>query len=186
VNQLASPALLARCQAGDDLAIAELVAAYRPALFRLALSILDDPAEADEAAQDAFVRALRALGGYRGAAAFTTWLYAITVNVCRGRLRRRGARERLRQALARLLPLAAHPPAPEARALLAEGRAAISAAVDALPEAQRLVVVLRYYHDLRLGEIAVVLGVSERTVHNRLHAAHERLRGPLAEEVDAV
>ena len=174
--------MLARCQAGDDHAIAELVAAYRPALFRLALSILADPAEADEAAQDAFVQALRALPGYRGAAAFTTWLYAITVNVCRGRLRRRGARERLRQALAGLWPLTSHAPAPEAQAVQAEGRAAVSAAVAALPEPQRLVVVLRYYHELRLGEIAEILEISERTVHNRLHAAHARLRGRLADE----
>lgn len=185
MNQLATPALLDRCQAGDDVAIAELVAAYRPALFRLALSILDDPAEADEAAQDAFVRALAALKGYRGAAAFTTWLYAITVNVCRGRLRRRGARDRLRQTLTALLPFTVKPPAPEAHAVQAEAQAVVSAAVAALPEPQRLVVVLRYYHDLRLGEIAAVLGVSERTVHNRLHAAHQKLRGRLAGEVDA-
>ena len=92
MSQTALAHLLASCQAGDAQAIAELVETYRPALFRLALSILDDPAEADEAAQDAFVAALGALRGYRREAAFTTWLYAITVNVCRGRLRRQGAR----------------------------------------------------------------------------------------------
>jgi RNA polymerase sigma-70 factor (ECF subfamily) len=183
VNQLATPALLARCQAGDDHAVAELVEAYRPALFRLALSILDDPAEADEATQDVFVRALAALSRYRGEAAFTTWLYAIAVNLCRGRLRQRGTRARLRQALAALLPFAAHPPAPEAYAIAAEGQVAVGAALAALPEPQRLVVVLRYYHDLRQTEIAQVLGVSERTVHNRLRAAHEHLRGRLRAEV---
>jgi RNA polymerase sigma-70 factor (ECF subfamily) len=181
LSQSALTHLLANCQAGDAEAIAELVETYRPALFRLALSILDDPAEADEAAQDAFVAALRALGRYRGDAAFTTWLYAITVNVCRGRLRRQGARQRLRRALEGLLRLnPAQPPRPEEHAIQAESRAALWQAVRALPEPQRLVVVLRYEHDLRLAEIAAVLGVTERTVHNRLSAAHMRLR----EQVD--
>jgi RNA polymerase sigma-70 factor (ECF subfamily) len=180
LSQTAPTHLLANCQAGDVQAIAELVEAYRPALFRLALSILDDPAEADEAAQDAFVAALGALGGYRREAAFSTWLYAITVNVCRGRLRRRGARQRLRRALEALLRLnPGHPPRPEEHALQAEARADVWQAVQALPEPQRLAVVLRYYHDLRLGEIAAVLGVTERTVNNRLRAAHARLRGQL-------
>lgn len=177
MSQTALTNLLASCQAGDAQAIAELVETYRPALFRLALSILDDPAEADEAAQDAFVAALGALRGYRREAAFTTWLYAITVNVCRGRLRRRGARLRLRRALEALLRLSpAVTPRPEAQAIQAEAHAELWQAVRGLPEPQRLVVVLRYEHDLRLAEIAAVLGVTERTVHNRLRAAHQRLR----------
>ncbi len=62
----------------------------------------------------------------------------------------------------------------------------MGAAIAALPEPQRLVVVLRYYHDLRLADIAQVLGISERTVHNRLHAAHTHLRGRLQEAGDAL
>src|SRR5205085_1683168 len=83
-----------------------------------------------------FVQALRALGGYRGTASFSTWLYAIAVNVCRGRLRRRGARERLTQVLAKLLPLMARPAVPEAQAIQAEGQAAVGAAIAAPPERQ--------------------------------------------------
>jgi RNA polymerase sigma-70 factor (ECF subfamily) len=182
LSQTALAHLLAGCQAGDAEAIADLVQSYRPALFRLALSILDDPAEADEAAQDAFVAALDSLGRFRGEAAFTTWLYAITVNVCRGRLRRRGVRQRLRRALEALLRLSpGHTPRPEEQALQSEAQAAVWRAVQALPQPQRLVVVLRYYHDLRLAEIAAVLGVTERTVHNRLRAAHARLRARLSD-----
>lgn len=177
MTDLTLPQLLQSCQAGDARAIEQLVSTYRPAIFRLALSILDDAAEADEAAQDTFVAALRALARYRGEAAFTTWLYAIALNVCRGRLRQRRSRGRLVDRLRHWLrhePPAAPPP--EAQVAAGEAHAALAAAVQALPEPQRLVVVLRYYHDLRLTEIAKLLRVTERTVHNRLHAAHEALR----------
>ena len=177
MSELSLPQLLQSCQAGDARAIEQLVSTYQPAVFRLALTILDDAAEADEAAQDTFVAALRALGGYRGEAAFATWLYAIALNVCRGRLRQRRSRRRLMDLLRHWLrhePPAAPPP--EAQVAGDQAQAALAAAVQALPEAQRLVVVLRYYHDLRLGEIAKLLKVSERTVHNRLHGAHRALR----------
>lgn len=177
--------LLRACRAGDDRAVGELVHTYRPVVFRLAQSVLNDPAEADDATQEVFVTALRALAGYRGDSTFTTWLYAITINVCRGRLRKRQVRQRLARTLWSLRHLgAAVARQPEEQAVYGEAQAAIERAIDALPEPQRLVVVLRYYHELRLAEIAQVLRVSERTVHNRLHAAHERLRAMLRGKVD--
>ena len=103
MSDLPLPQLLQSCRAGEPAAIEQLVSTYRPAVFRLALSILDDAAEADEAAQDTFVAALRALGRYRGDAAFATWLYAIALNVCRGRLRQRRSRQRLLGLLQRWL-----------------------------------------------------------------------------------
>ena len=185
MSELSLPQLLQSCQAGDAGAIEQLVSTYRPQVFRLALSILDDAAEADEAAQDTFVAALRALKRYRGDAAFTTWLYAIALNVCRGRLRQRRSRGRLLEMLRALLrgqrPTA---PPPEERVAAHQSQAALANAVQALPEPQRLVVVLRYYHDLRLTEIARLLKVTERTVHNRLHAAHQTLRHTLGDKAD--
>src|ERR1700682_1256373 len=80
--------LIERCQAGDEEAVTTLVKQNQPAIFRLALSILDDPAEADEATQETFLAALRNLGSYRGGASLRTWLFAIGINVCRSRLRR--------------------------------------------------------------------------------------------------
>ncbi len=65
-----------------------------------------------------------------------------------------------------------------------QAQAALANAVQVLPEPQRLVVVLRYYHDLRLTEIAKLLKVTERTVHNRLHAAHQTLRQTLGDRTD--
>jgi RNA polymerase sigma-70 factor (ECF subfamily) len=87
--------LISRSREGDAAAVETLVHTYREPIFRLAISLLDDPAEADEATQDAFVAAIDRLHTFRGEASFTTWLYAIALNVCRGRLRKRRGRERL-------------------------------------------------------------------------------------------
>lgn len=178
---MADPHLLQRCRAGETAAIEELLSAHRLAVYRLALSVLDDPAEADEATQDALWRAMRALPSYRGDSAFTTWLYAITLNVCRGRLRQRRARERWFGPLQALFQL--QPPGPEEIAAQNETAAATWQAVHALREEWREVIVLRYYHDLPIADIARIAGVSERTVHSRLSAAHDRLRVSLAGKV---
>lgn len=175
---------LERCRAGDPGAIEALVSTHRPALYRLALSILDDAAEADEATQETFLAALRALPGYRGDAAFNTWLYRIGVKVCRGRLRRGRAWQRLKEALQAALRL--HGEAgddPEIAAARRERQAAVWRAVQALGEKHRLPVILRYYHGLSVAEIAQVLGVNEGTVHSRLSIARDRLRLALKGEL---
>jgi RNA polymerase sigma-70 factor (ECF subfamily) len=171
--------LIERYRAGDANVVETLVRAHQQDVFRLALSILDDPAEADEAAQDSFVAALNALDNYRGEAAFSTWLYRITVNVCRGRLRQRRSRHRLRETLTGLFRLAGLPPRPEDAALQRERDSALWRAVRALDDRHRLPLVLYYYHDLPTAEIAQVLGISEGTVHSRLHTARQRLRAHL-------
>jgi RNA polymerase sigma-70 factor (ECF subfamily) len=178
VNSTETVQLIRRCRAFDQHAVEELVRCYQPAVFRMALSILDDEAEAEEAAQDSLVRALGALSSYRGEAAFTTWLYTITLNVCRGRLRQRRAWGRLVEGLRTLLHLeqAGQELAPEIAVLRREVDEGVWKALEALPENLRLPVVLRYYHDLPVADMATILGVSERTVHTRLRTAHERLR----------
>ena len=95
MNDVQSLQLLQRCEAGEIDAIEELVDTYQTTVYRLALSILDDPSEADEVAQDTLLNALDHLASFRGEAVFTTWLYAITLNLCRGRLRKRRSHERL-------------------------------------------------------------------------------------------
>ena len=175
---------LERCRAGDPGAVEAFVAAHQQAIFRLAVSILDDPAEADEATQETFLAALRALPSYRGDAAFDTWLYRIAVNVCRGRLRRGRTWQRLKDALQaawRLTGDAAEQP--EAAAERGETQAAVWRAVQALGEKHRLPVILRYYHGLTTAEIAQVLAVNEGTVHSRLSIARDRLRLALRGEI---
>jgi RNA polymerase sigma-70 factor (ECF subfamily) len=172
VNQLQ---LLQRCEAGEGAAIEEFVDLYQPIAYRLALSILDDPAEADEAAQDALLTALAHLKSYRGEAAFTTWLYTVTLNLCRGRLRKRRTHERLVGILREAFHIHSEDLHPEAEVLKVEADAAVWSAIGRLADLQREVIVLRYYHNLSIANISQVTGVSERTVHNRLRTAHERL-----------
>jgi len=172
--------LLRRCQAGEVAAMQDLIQANQSAVFRLALSILDDPADAEEATQDAFLAALRALDQYRGDSTFTTWLYRITVNICRSHLRKRQAKARLLQALQPLSRLIGvshiHP---EEIAIQRENNAVLWNAINSLDEKHRLPIILYYYHDLTVSEIAGVMGVREGTVLSRLYTARERLRAAL-------
>ena len=169
--------LLTRCRQGDSLAIEALVRTYTPQVYRLALSMLDDPAEADEAAQDALVAALSKLDTFRGQAKFTTWLYTITLNVCRGRLRKRRAQARLTGVMQALFR-SSNPTEPplEQVALKQEQDTALWQAINALDDRRRETVILRYYHELTLPEIGQVMGVSERTIRTWLHTAHEQMR----------
>ncbi len=174
------------CLDGNQTAIEALVRAYEKDLYRLSLSILDDPAEAEEATQDAFLAALKALASYRGQAALGTWLYCITLNICRTRLRQRRALERLKDTLLAVFRLVGEDPGeshahPEAALIQNEADAEVWRAVQALGEKHRLVVILYYYHDLAVAEIAQVLGINEGTVYSRLSTAHERLRDMLDE-----
>ena len=171
--------------------VGDLVRCHYAAVARLALSILDDGDEADEAAQETFIAAAKALDGYRGSASLKTWLFAIAINVCRSRLRRRKAQLALARALAGIQQLFGHVESPEQRAEENERDAALWAAVDRLDEKHRLVVVLRYVHELTASEIAQVLGISEGTVHSRLHYARQQLaatlrRSAVFEEAEAL
>lgn len=168
--------LILRSREGDTFAVEELFRAHEARVYRLALSMLDDAAEADEATQDALIIALDRLNTFRGEASFATWLYAIALNVCRGRLRKRRARERLTQMLHALWRLEGESPRPEQQAINNEADAALWQAIRQLNDVQREVIVLRYFHELRQTDMAQVLGVTDRTVRARLHAAQARLR----------
>ena len=175
--------LLQLYQAEDAAAVEMFVRAHQQAVFRLALSVLDDPAEAEEATQDALVSAINALGTYRGDSAFTTWLYAITLNTCRTRLRKHKSRDRLMETLRSLFRVGGESGLhPEEAAIRSEADAAVARAVNALDEKHRLTVVLRYYNELSIAEIAQLLDISEGTVHSRLFTARERLRAILRPE----
>ncbi len=176
--------LLSKCSDGDPQAVATFYTAYHLDVYRLALSILDDPGEADEAAQEALLRAIDRSASYRGEASIKSWLYAITINLCRGRLRKQHMRQRLQQTLFGLFGLAeASPSHPEDQVIQNEVDSALWQSIRTLPEALRLTITLRYYHTLPISEIAQIMRVSQRTVHNRLSDAHSRLRAALEEKV---
>lgn len=171
---------LRQCREGDPLAIERLVNTHQSEVYRLALSILDDPNEAEDAVQEVFVSALRSLDSFRGDSSFKTWLFRVAINVCRSRYRRDQSRGRLRQVLQSLFR--SDQPGPESEAIRHEADSALWQAVRALDEKHRIPIILRYYHDLPVAEIAEMLGIPVGTVHSRLNHARERLRTRLKED----
>jgi RNA polymerase sigma-70 factor (ECF subfamily) len=177
--------LLAQCQSGDRVAIEKLVCEYQPRLFRIALSILDDgsengSAEAEEATQDALIAALRSLDAFRGEARLSTWLFSITVNLCRNRLRARQRRERIRRIFQVLkTPIEDSPSKPEDVIIQKQAESNLFRVVQSLNEKHRLPVILRYYHDCSVAEIAQILDIPEGTVHSRLNTARKKMRNHL-------
>jgi RNA polymerase sigma-70 factor, ECF subfamily len=160
--------------------IDRLVCEHYAYIHRLALSILDDPAEADDAAQETFIAAHRALSSFRGQSSPRTWLTSIAVNTCRGRLRRRKVRQAMQSTLEALHLLAERPHVAEQAVMQNETDRELWQAVDELlDEKHRLPVILRYVHDLSVPEIAMALGISQGTVHSRLHYARQKLANAL-------
>ena len=176
--------LLHAAQAGDQAAFAALYQRYGALVYRTAYLMLGDAGRAEELTQDVFMRLHRRLDQYsaeRGA--FSTWLYSITVNACLNARRRPWLGWlSLDRAHADGLDSAADQQ-PLDLALRGEEQRRIWRAVQQLPLKLRAVIVLRYYHDLSYDEIASALGCPIGTVRSRLHAAHARLRGELAEDV---
>jgi RNA polymerase sigma-70 factor, ECF subfamily len=148
-------------------------------LYRLAASILDDPAEADDAVQETLLRALAHWQQCPGPGERRGWLTVLAVNHCRDRLRRR----KTRQAVTHLLQSLQHPGASttvEDLVVQNQHRSDLQKAVQSLDEKHRLPVILRFGHGMNAGEIAQALQISEGTVYSRLHYAIRKLRQELA------
>ncbi len=178
-----TPQIIAGCLAGDEGAIERLVQQYQAGVFRLALSVLDDPLEANEAAQDTFIAALRALGNYQDKSTFKAWLYTIALNTSRSRLRKRKAAQRLRNTLQALFKIQAQKtPTAEDAVIQNEKEAALWSAMEKLGEKHRIPIVLRYFQDLSTAEIAEILQINEGTVFSRLHNGRVRLRVELEKQ----
>ena len=172
--------LIAACIAGNEDAIELLVREYETGVFRLALSVLGDEAEANEVMQETFLSALRALPSYQEKKSLKAWLYTIALNHSRSHLRKRKIVERLRSTLTNLFRLEVEKQAsPEEAVIQNEKEAALWRSLNQLDERHRLVVVLRYFHELSIAEISDILSVNEGTIHSRLHSAREKLRDAL-------
>jgi RNA polymerase sigma-70 factor (ECF subfamily) len=152
-------------------------------VFRAAYLVTRSAADAQEAAQDAFVKAYAAIGRFRPGSPLRPWLMQIAVNESRNRLRAAGRREALALRAAAERQAEGADPSPEAALLTAERRRALLAAVDRLREEDRLVVSCRFFLDLSERETAEVLGWRHGTVKSRLSRALQRLRAELGEEV---
>jgi RNA polymerase sigma factor (sigma-70 family) len=175
--------LVPRARRGDVHAYAELVERYRHVAFRTAYLVTRSSADAEDAAQEAFVKAYYALGRFREDAPFRPWLLRIVTNEARNRHRSARRREGLavRLAEARLGDAA---PSPEAAALEDETRRVLLAAVERLPERDRLVIAYRYFLQLSESETAHALGVRSGTVKSRLSRALARLRAQVPDLED--
>lgn len=157
-----------------------LVRHYEAGVFRLALSILGDQAEAAEITQETFIAALRSLPAYRERQSFKAWLYTIALNQSRSYLRKRKVMERLRSTLNGLFRVESQKQGtPEEAILENEKEVAIWRSLQQLSEPQRIVVILRYFHELSIAEISEILAVNEGTIHSRLHGAREKLKSSL-------
>ena len=172
--------LIELCRVGDLAAIENFVQTYQQDIYRLALSILDDSNEADDATQESLLAALRALDSFHGASSLKTWLFSITVNTCRNRLQRQKRSERLRQVMGGILRVKSQPSVEE-HAIENESEEALWRLIHSMDEKHRIPIVLRYYHDLPVAEIASILQIPEGTVHSRLNTARRQLHSVLKE-----
>jgi RNA polymerase sigma-70 factor, ECF subfamily len=179
-RNLSDLAVIEEVRGGDRAQFAVLVRRYNQRLFRTARAILGDDAEAEDAVQQAYLDAYRHLDQFRGDSEFGTWLTRITVNAAIARLRGR-------RRLAEVTAGAAAPADPVESAHEAienqELARLIERHVDDLPEALRVVLVLRDLEDLDTAETAAVLGISSEAVRVRLHRARASLQASVASDV---
>jgi len=178
---------------GDKDAFELLMRRHNQILYRTARSILKDDAEAEDAVQEAWLLAYRAIGNFRGDAKLSTWLVRIVVNeaISRRRKRSRGAEvirlssetqeesETVEGSVNQTLP-----EQPEHAVRRAQTRRLLEAKIDELPDAFRTVFVLRALEELSVEESAVALGIPEATVRSRFFRARGLLREALSKEID--
>jgi RNA polymerase sigma-70 factor (ECF subfamily) len=171
--------LLERCRAGDTQAFRTLVERHHAAAYRLALRIVRSETDAEEVAQDAFVRAWSGLCEFRGEAAFSTWLYRIVVRRALDRsavLRNRRTRETDIDEAGEIAVSAGASEGPTATATHTREARRLERLLGALPETQRAAIALFYYEDLSVSDAARVLGVPEGTMKTHLSRARAALR----------
>ncbi len=173
-------ALVERAVAGDERAFAELVTRYQTAVYTLAYRMLGDAGEAEDAAQEVFLRIYRRLATYDAAHRFSTWVLSIASHYCIDVLRRK------RPWLVPLETISnwmrSRSRGPEATALAQEQQDAVRLLLAKLPEHYRLVLLLRYWHDLGYEEIAAVVDQPVSTIKARLHRARNALAALISSE----
>jgi len=160
-------------------ALTALVGRYGPKMLGVARRLLGSTAEAEDAAQEAFVKAFYALDRFRAGEAFRPWVLRIVSNEAKNRRRSVGRRERLTVRLAQDRGSGDAAPSPEAAALGREEREALLGAIESLSEPERLVVTYRYLLELSEAETARALAIRPGTVKSRLSRALGKLRDHL-------
>lgn len=182
-------ALVTAAQAGDREAVDTLIRRHQSRIFNFALTLTAGGADAEDLAQETFIRAFRGLSRFRGESSFRNWLYRIAVNAARTRRAQRARQAAVWEARVEVDDLAGRRPARAAGSVeQADGveeamirRQALDRALAALPHDLRAAVVLRDVEGLEYREIAAVLGIPDGTVMSRIFRARRLLRPMLAE-----
>jgi len=182
--------LVQLAQRGDAGAFDALVRRYQHKVVKLVLRYVRDPAEAEDIAQEAFIKAYRALPRFRGDSAFYTWLYRIAINTAKNVLASRG-RSPIRYEVDRsddddydVVANLKDTATPEALALTEEIRSTVTAAIDALPEDLRTAIQLRELEGLSYEEIAAAMECPVGTVRSRIFRAREAIDARLRDVFD--
>jgi RNA polymerase sigma-70 factor (ECF subfamily) len=188
--------LARRIASGDQHAFVLLMRRHNQLLYRTARSILRDDAEAEDALQDAYLQAYRAIGQFRADAKLATWLTRIVINAAIARSRKTGRRAEVMQLHHGVHPAdylaeatmeagaSDSPDSPETRAMRAQTRAMLEKSIDALPEVFRTVFVLRALEEMSGEEVAACLDIPVATVRSRFFRARGMLRAALAHDVE--
>lgn len=187
-DALSDEALIELVRHRDERAVRALVKRYNQQLFRIARGVVRNDGEAEDVVQETYVRAFTGLDGFRGEAAFSTWLTRIALNAAYGRLRRRhptvdlselevNGRSDRGQVI--MFPMTPAPPDPESEAGREQVRQALERAVDTLPEPFRMVFILRDVQGLSTEETASHLTIKPQTVKTRLFRARRLMRNEI-------
>jgi RNA polymerase sigma-70 factor, ECF subfamily len=174
--------LVARAAAGDASAFHALVERHRAMVYRMAYQFAGNHHDAEDIAQDVFIKVYRGLDRFRHDAQVTSWLYRIVMNACIDHRRRSapaGWAPFTDDMESRMVNTPEEGPGPEAQAYGGQIGEVLAEEIARLPPGQRLVFMMRHHEGLKLSEIASALGLAEGTVKRQLHAAVHRLRDAL-------
>jgi RNA polymerase sigma-70 factor (ECF subfamily) len=171
--------IIGRVRGGETRAFGELVARHQDSVYGMALRFVGGRGDAEDVAQEVFLRAYRGLEGFKGNAKLSTWLYRITFNLCADWLRRNKRADRMAATIETAAELADSRVNLEEGVVMAEERDTLRSALDRLDERYRSVVVLLYYQKMSYEQIAAVLDLPVKTVETRLYRARKMLRETL-------
>lgn len=168
--------LIERARHGDTASYGELVRRYQTHAFRAAYLVTGDAAEAEDVAQEAFVRAFRSLDRFKPDLPFRPWLLRIVTNEALSRQRSARRRLRLERRVFESEPEARQVDSPEVELMAGERRAELAAALAAMKDMDRVVLTYRYILDMPVDEMAEILDCPESTVRTRISRALTRMR----------